>query len=139
MSEELARQFHEAYERLAPQFSYTTREASAKPWDEVPHNNQLLMIAVTDEIENARIKQLDADLTALKAQLDEANEKLRWHLISESLPDTGLLLVADSEDWSSIEYRWFDDELGLPAWINCWMYAENLVPEGGIVTPTSEA
>ena len=79
-----------------------------------------------------------ADNVRLQAQLDEANEKLRWHLISESLPDTGLLLVADSEDWSSIEYRWFDDELELPAWINCWMYAENLVPEGGIVIPTSE-
>jgi hypothetical protein len=45
-----ARAFHEAYERLAPQFSYKTREASAKPWDEVPESNRNLMIAVCAEI-----------------------------------------------------------------------------------------
>lgn len=41
----LARLFHETYERLAPSFSYQTRRASAKPWDEVPRDNQDLMIA----------------------------------------------------------------------------------------------
>jgi hypothetical protein len=104
MSEELARQFHEAYERLAPQFSYTTREASAKPWDEVPHNNQLLMIAVTDEIENARIKQLDADLTALKAQLDEANKGFAaiFGLISASHGVAGLHLNGDVAPWDDL-------------------------------------
>lgn len=48
--EQLARLFHETYERLAPQFSYETRKASAKPWDEVPRNNRQLMIAVCKEI-----------------------------------------------------------------------------------------
>lgn len=43
--ETLARQFHEAYERLAPEFGYRTREASAKPWIEVPEDNRRLMIA----------------------------------------------------------------------------------------------
>jgi hypothetical protein len=48
--ESLAQAFHEAYERLAPQFGYRTREASAKPWHEVPENNRRLMIAVCREI-----------------------------------------------------------------------------------------
>lgn len=46
----LAQRFHEAYERLAPDFGYKTREASAKPWAEVPEQNKNLMIAVCAEI-----------------------------------------------------------------------------------------
>lgn len=46
----LARQFHETYERLAPQFGYETRKESAKPWSDVPENNKRLMIAVCAEI-----------------------------------------------------------------------------------------
>lgn len=49
-AERLAKAFHEAYERLAPDYSYTTREASAKPWEEVPENNKKLMIAVVQEL-----------------------------------------------------------------------------------------
>lgn len=43
--ERVARFFHECYEILAPEYGYRTREASAKPWDEVPENNRKLMIA----------------------------------------------------------------------------------------------
>ena len=46
----LAQKFHETYERLAPEFGYKTREASAKPWEEVPDDNKRLMIAVCSEI-----------------------------------------------------------------------------------------
>lgn len=49
-AEALARRFHETYERLAPSFGYRTREASAKPWDEVPEDNRNLMIAVCAEL-----------------------------------------------------------------------------------------
>jgi len=49
-AEELAQRFHEAYERLAPSFGYRTREASAKPWSEVPEQNRALMVAVCAEI-----------------------------------------------------------------------------------------
>jgi hypothetical protein len=49
--EELARNFHEIYERLAPKFSYKTREASAVPWEDVPENNKQLMIAVCKELQ----------------------------------------------------------------------------------------
>ena len=44
-AEDVARLFHETYERLAPTFGYETREASAKPWSEVPERNRALMIA----------------------------------------------------------------------------------------------
>ncbi len=48
--EELAQLFHEAYERLAPDFGYETRKASAKPWAEVPEKNKQLMVAVCGEV-----------------------------------------------------------------------------------------
>jgi len=50
VSEELAKRFHETYERLAPDFGYETRKASAKPWEDVPENNKQLMIAVCKEL-----------------------------------------------------------------------------------------
>lgn len=34
---ELARLFHETYERLAPEFGYKTRKESAVPWKDVPN------------------------------------------------------------------------------------------------------
>lgn len=49
-AENLARRFHEAYERLAPSFNYSTREASAKPWSQVPIRNKRLMVAVAQEL-----------------------------------------------------------------------------------------
>ena len=49
-AEALARQFHEVYERLASQFSYRTREASAVEWRLVPVRNRRLMIATVQEL-----------------------------------------------------------------------------------------
>lgn len=49
-AEVLAQRFHEAYERLAPHFSYQTRAESAVPWNEVPDANRQLMVAVCEEI-----------------------------------------------------------------------------------------
>jgi hypothetical protein len=51
----LAQQFHEAYERLAPEFNYETREASAVPWEDVPDKNKRLMVAVAADIIAARL------------------------------------------------------------------------------------
>jgi hypothetical protein len=48
--EELARRFHETYERLAPSFGYETRSESAVPWDAVPEKNRRLMVAVCAEL-----------------------------------------------------------------------------------------
>lgn len=49
-AEAIAKAFHETYERLAPDHGYETREASAKPWKEVPEDNRNLMIAVVEEL-----------------------------------------------------------------------------------------
>lgn len=43
--EQIAREFHEVYEELAPEFGYRTRTASAVPWDEVPRESKDLMKA----------------------------------------------------------------------------------------------
>lgn len=49
-AETVARWFHEAYERLAPDYSYRTRKASAVPWDEVPVANRALMVRTASEV-----------------------------------------------------------------------------------------
>jgi hypothetical protein len=49
-AERVARAFHETYERLAPHYGYDTREASARPWSQVPDNNRNLMIATSREL-----------------------------------------------------------------------------------------
>lgn len=54
-AEVLAKRFHETYERLAPNFGYETREASAKPWTEVPEQNRSLMVAVCQELIEAEL------------------------------------------------------------------------------------
>lgn len=48
--EQIAREFHETYERLAPDHGYETRKESAVPWSEVPEQNRSLMIAVIEEL-----------------------------------------------------------------------------------------
>lgn len=48
--EGLAPFFHGTYERLAPAFGYRTRKESAVPWEEVPENNRLLMMAVCERV-----------------------------------------------------------------------------------------
>lgn len=46
----LARAFHEAYERLAPDHGYQTRRASAVPWEAVPEANKTLMLATIGDV-----------------------------------------------------------------------------------------
>ena len=48
--EDMAKKFHEAYERLAPEFGYATKKDSAVHWDYVPKENKNLMIAVCKEL-----------------------------------------------------------------------------------------
>ncbi len=54
-AEQIAQAFHETYERLAPDFGYRTREASAKPWAEVPGQNKALMVAVVQALINSGV------------------------------------------------------------------------------------
>jgi S-adenosylmethionine synthetase len=49
-AEDLAKLFHETYERLAPEYGYRTREASVVSWEQVPEQNKKLMIATCDYV-----------------------------------------------------------------------------------------
>lgn len=49
-AEELARFFHDTYERLAPEYDYETREDSRTAWEDVPESNKRLMIATAAEV-----------------------------------------------------------------------------------------
>ena len=44
-ADQLAREFHDTYERLAPTFGYETRPESRTRWDQVPEQNRMLMVA----------------------------------------------------------------------------------------------
>jgi hypothetical protein len=49
-AEQIAKAFHDCYEKLAPAHSYETRKESAVPWEDVPENNRALMVAVVHEL-----------------------------------------------------------------------------------------
>lgn len=49
-AEQMAQLWHDTYERLAPEFGYTTRKTSAQPWEKVPEPNKSLMIAVARQV-----------------------------------------------------------------------------------------
>ena len=49
-AEQLAALFHRTYEALAPSHGYETREASAKPWADVPEPNRSLMITIAGRV-----------------------------------------------------------------------------------------
>lgn len=65
---ELAKTFHETYERLAPSFGYKTRPESAKQWGEVPHTNKQLMAATCAAVLS--------DYTSLSEELSRARQEL---------------------------------------------------------------
>lgn len=47
-TERIAREFHEGYERLAPEHGWKSQTPVA--WDHLPLNNKLLMLAVVREL-----------------------------------------------------------------------------------------
>ena len=49
-AEVVAREFHEAYERLAPQYGYDTRTDTKVAWEDVPNENKALMIATCRDL-----------------------------------------------------------------------------------------
>jgi hypothetical protein len=49
-AEKVAKEFHESYERQAPQFGYVTRKETAVPWENVLPPNKNLMIAVVRDL-----------------------------------------------------------------------------------------
>jgi hypothetical protein len=56
-AEDVARMFHEEYERLAPEYGYETRRESSVPWEDVPAQNKALMIATAAAV----LSRIEAD------------------------------------------------------------------------------
>ena len=90
--EQMAQAFHEAYEELAPQFGYKTREASAVPWADVPESNKRLMIATCERVARALLAQPEP--AAREAVLVGALKRVR-HSLS---PNELAVEVIKSED-----------------------------------------
>ena len=68
MSEQMARRFHEAYERLAPEFGYETR-VGTRTFDPESANGKL-MAAVCAEVMGEALAQVAALREALARALD---------------------------------------------------------------------
>lgn len=62
----IARAFHEAYEKLAPDFGYETRKSSRVAWKDIPKNNRDLMIATVKKLLNDGI--IHSGLEALQGK-----------------------------------------------------------------------
>lgn len=75
--ENLARLFHENYERLAPDYSYETRKDSAVAWDDVPLKNQNLMVATAIAVLQVIVPSA-SQLALDKLLKDARREEARW-------------------------------------------------------------
>jgi len=73
----ITQEFHETYERLAPEFGYKTRGETAVPWSEVPMPNRALMYSTVEEVVGpilTRAEQAERELALLKPFIGEARE-----------------------------------------------------------------
>ena len=86
MSEQIARQFHDVYERLALQFGYETRE-DTKVFDPQSKNGRL-MIAVCAEV----IGEIERERDEARAQYQTT------HLLAEALAKTQVELKAERDE-----------------------------------------
>jgi hypothetical protein len=103
---QIARAFHETYERKAPEYGYETREASAVPWAEVPVRNRDLMTSVAGDLLDRRVilheremvpaefllRRASAFVNAVAVMAEDKGPALAWladaaQLINPELPD----------------------------------------------------
>lgn len=73
-ADEVARWFHEAYERMAPEHGYTTRKASAVPWEQVPEQNRALMTQVAAEVRDRLVSMALSVLAKALVNMAMASE-----------------------------------------------------------------
>lgn len=78
-TEELAKLFHDTYERLAPRFGYETRAESAVAWEDVPEANRRLMIATVEHVIASDV----ADV-AVNTYLDTAVRRMQALVMARS-------------------------------------------------------
>lgn len=96
-AEALAQYFHETYEEFAPHYGYKTREASAKPWAQVPEQNKRLMIATCEAVLSrlaAKFATLDASGKVLRHH-EDLTEIARWH---RQNPERSVAIVRIDEE-----------------------------------------
>ena len=79
--EAAAKAFHETYERLAPDYGYKTREASAVPWEDVPADNRALMLSTVAAVVPL-IQQAERDRLAGEAGENPYSRRGAWSPIS---------------------------------------------------------
>ena len=114
----VACQFHDTYERLAPDYGYETRPESAVPWKDVPAANRALMTATVKvilgdvfadrDIIRARVVELEGE----RERLQERWEKAGW--LAEQ--DASALAAAEAkvlalEGVVSAARAWADEDL----------------------------
>ncbi len=107
-AEFMAKLFHDTYEKLAPDFGYKTREASAKPWFEIPENNRKLMIAVAEKVLSVQKKQTEDDCIENCAVVDR-NEQLE---AENKEQQTGLNRQANIENNLLAKIKALQSQLG---------------------------
>jgi hypothetical protein len=120
-AEELARQFHETYEALAPSFNYKTRDASAVPWDKVPESNRNLMVAVCRVIISKIPAPDDAQASEARSRMWQNKSGALLALIETDDGDAGLFARAcammnvnwrtgspDDSEWDAVAMASFD-------------------------------
>lgn len=78
-AEQVAKLFHETYERLAPAFGYSTRKSSRVEWEQVPQKNRALMVAVSQSVLNTlQDKESPAtDTQQLQAKIARLSHEIR--------------------------------------------------------------
>ena len=74
-AEELAKLFHDTYERLAPAFGWRTQKQCSVAWDDLPQANRALMVATCTTL----LKHLDAEREALAVEWFSAGYLYRQH------------------------------------------------------------
>jgi hypothetical protein len=121
--EQIAQAFHETYERLAPDFGYKTREASAVPWEDVPDANKRLMIAVASEVRQAFAPALTSEEVSCLRLASIVGGPVGEHPLLQSArrklceftsnPTTEIHRESQHADWSvRIDVRYVTDEIG---------------------------
>lgn len=142
----LAERFHETYERLAPRFGYRTREASAKPWADVPPENKALMIAVCTELLQEPGEERPQRQDSLDAQLISVHraavsmgcyDAADW--LAKALPNLGRPVEQIKSDFDVLAFPGCNPSLDTAALDKLRELMANRPPEqGGTPTPEQE-
>lgn len=113
--DQLARRFHDSYERMAPKLGYTTRPDSAVEWNDVPTVNRVLMRNTVREVvrpllnaATERAEKAEAELDRYRAVVEAATKVMvarhscgsnpaLWDPTEQAL-DAALVGLTDTEE-----------------------------------------